>query len=306
MILDGKAVAAEMRLNLKERVARQARNGARNPNLSIIQVGDNPASNTYIKHKQNDCTEIGIDCTLFRIPGSATYIADRVIDLIHELNSTKTVDGIIVQLPIEGLNSEYYQTKIVGSIAPGKDVDGLRPDVFAALTNPFYTTTSFYPCTPHGIIMLLDHYKIPLEDAGVTIVGRSKLVGLPLSLMMTNRDANVTLLHSKTNEDVIWQEMRQSYIVVSAVGKPHIWEASDFLNVNERQVVIDVGTTMVDGKLRGDFCWNYLKDFGKMENFDYTPVPGGVGPMTRVALMDHIVTAYEYHLKEKGQYQHEK
>lgn len=306
MILDGKAVAAEMRLDLKERVANQVSKGARRPNLSIIQVGNNPASNTYIKHKQNDCAEIGIDCTLFRIPEGTTYIVNRVADLIHELNSIETVDGIIVQLPIEGLNDEYYQTRLLSSIAPDKDVDGLRPDVFAALTNQFYTATPFYPCTPHGIIMLLDHYKIPLEDAGVTIVGRSKLVGLPLSLMMTNRDANVTLLHSKTSEDVIWQEMRQSYIVVSAVGKPHIWEASDFLNVNERQVVIDVGTTVVAGKLRGDFCWDYLDHFGGMENFDYTPVPGGVGPMTRVALMDHTVTAYEYHLAEKGQYHREK
>lgn len=302
MVLDGKALADQIKVDLKARVERQMTHGARDPKLAIIQVGDNPASNTYVKLKCRDCNEIGITPTLFKFSADTGYLVSKLRDLIEELNRTITVDGIIVQLPLEGLGNDYYQQRVLEKIDIDKDVDGLRPDVFAKLNVPYYNPYQSVPCTPHGILMLLDHYKIPLEDAGVVIVGRSQLVGRPLAQMMTNRNANVCLLHSKTHPDVIWTEMRQSKIIVSAVGQPHIWDPVDMLDINEQQVVIDVGTSMLNGHLVGDFCWDYLDHFGGIEKFDFTPVPGGVGPMTRAALMTHVVEAYEHHLKERGEY----
>lgn len=304
MKLDGKLVAAKVKTELRERVDAQVSHGARRPCLAIIQVGRNGASDKYVVHKRTDCDEIGIRCTTFWTPEDTKYIVDRLRDLITQLNADAGVDGIIVQLPIEGLNDKYYQQRILNTIAPGKDVDGLRSDVFGKLAVPYFNPEQSVPCTPHGILMLLDHYQIPLDDAGVTIVGRSNLVGRPLSMMLTNRNANVTLLHSRTHPDVIWQEMKQSNIIISAVGQPNIWDTVEMLEPrpDEHQVIIDVGTTPLAGKLVGDFNWDYYDHFGGIENFDYTPVPGGVGPMTRAALMQHTVEAYERHLREKGDF----
>lgn len=305
MKLDGTYVAGEIKKVCKERIKLCTDRGLRPPTLAIIQAGSIPASNTYVKWKQRDCEDIGATSTVYRFSNDWTdrYQVTRVIDLIHQLNATDEVDGIMVQLPMEGLDDEYYQTKILSEIAPDKDVDGLRPDVFAKLNVPYYNPEGFVPCTPHGILMLLDYYGYDLEQMATLVVGRSALVGRPMAQMLLNRNAEVTVCHSKCHSDQIWQEMRQAKLIISAVGKPHIWDIIDYVDLNEQPILIDVGTSVdpATGKLVGDFSgYDMLDHFNQMDMVDYTPVPGGVGPMTRAALMEHLVDAWERHLHKKG------
>lgn len=306
MKLDGNFVAQKVKNHCAARIKGCTDRGIRPPNLAIIQVGDNPASNTYVKWKRRDAEEIGANTTHFHFHRQAgDYIVDKLRRLITELNADAGVDGIMVQLPLVGLDpgssfpDSYYTTQILQEILPDKDVDGLRPDMFGHLANKWYSPQQHLPCTPTGIIMLLDWYGYELEQCPVTIVGRSNLVGRPLHQMMVNRNAECTMVHSKCHPDQIWQEMRAAKIVVSAIGSPHKWSDDD-IDLNEHPVLIDVGTSYKDGKLCGDFCLDYLDHFNMLDKVDYTPVPGGVGPMTRAALMYNLTQAWEYHLHEKG------
>lgn len=308
MKLDGTFVAKQVKDFCKARIKLGTDMGLRPPTLAIIQAGSNPASETYVKWKQRDCEEIGAASTLHRFSADWTnrFQVTRVLDLIAELNATAEVDGIMVQLPLEGLNDEYYQTRILSEIAVDKDVDGLRPDVFARLNVPYYNAEGFVPCTPHGILMLLDYYGYDLERMATLVVGRSALVGRPMAQMLLNRDAEVTVCHSKCHPDQIWQEMRQAKLIISAVGIPEKWDIIDYCDLNEHPILIDVGTSVhpKTGKLVGDFTgYDFLDHFNDMDKLDYTPVPGGVGPMTRAALMEHLVDAWELHLHKEGKLQ---
>lgn len=305
MKLDGKIVASRVKDICKARIASCTERGLRPPKLAIIQAGDNPASNNYIKFKQRDCDEVGIEHQLFRYGDDWTdqYQVTRMKELIERLNADDTVDGIIVQLPLEGLNDKYYETGIVSTICATKDVDGLRPDVFAKINIPYYNSDGYYPCTPHGVLMLLNYYDYDLTGMPTVVIGRSNLVTKPLAQMLLNRDAEVTVVHSKCHPDQIWQEMKNARLVISGVGIPHKWDAATEVNLNENPILIDIGTSRhpETGKLVGDFCgYEFLDHFGDLDLIDYTPVPGGVGPMTRAALISHVVDAWDQHLREEG------
>ena len=307
MILDGNFVAQKVKTHCAARIKSCTDRGIRPPSLAIIQVGSEGGSDIYVKWKKRDCEEIGAAATHYHFQREPDdYIVDRIRKLIDELNADAGVDGIILQLPLMGIDDQsphgkgYYTSQLCQRLAPSKDVDGLRPDVYGKLADPFYLPEGHLPCTPTGILMLLDWYGYELEGCPVTIVGRSRLVGWPLYQMLINRNAEGTLVHSKCHEDQIWQEMRAAKIIVSAVGQPGKWTDDD-MDINEHPVLIDVGTTVVDGKLKGDFCLDYLDHFNLLDRVDYTPVPGGVGPMTRAALMYNLTQAWERHLREKGE-----
>lgn len=306
MKLDGKMIAGEVKEVCAARIKSCTDRGLRKPKLAIIQAGDNPASNTYVKHKMADCEQVGIDAVRYRFSDDWTdhHQVTRVTDLIHELNADASVDGIMIQLPLEGLNNYYYSTKLCNEIVGHKDVDGLRASTFAMLNVPYAPVEGFLPCTPLGIMMLLNYYKYDLVAMPTLVIGRSQLVGRPLAQMLLNRDAEVTVVHSKCDPDQIWQEMNQAKLIISCVGSPGKWDAATEVNLPEHPILIDVGTSVdpATGKLVGDFRgYDFLDHYNQLDCIDYTPVPGGVGPMTRAALMENVVDAWERHLRMKGE-----
>lgn len=294
MILDGKKTANLLKRTLKATVEKRVeQEGYRPPELAILRVGENPASTTYIKWKRKDADEIGIKTCLFEYPSNQVYLVTALETRIKELSATHACDGIIVQLPIPGLEKEpYYMAKLLNAISQEKDVDGLRSDAFGLLAVGEYASKGFVPCTPHGVMMMLDMYGINPAGKNVVVVGRSNLVGRPLAMMMTNANASVTLLHSKSSEVQLHDATTNADILVLACGQPGKFSIDD-IDINRHPTIIDVSTTPVDGKLKGDFNYDYLIENDLMDCINYTPVPGGVGPMTRIALMSHVVEAYE-------------
>lgn len=270
------------------------------PKMAIIQVGENPASNIYVKNKIMDCVEVGIEVNLYAfedVRGDEHQMA-RIRHLVQELNCDKSVDGIMCQLPMEGVNPRY-QRKILDLIADEKDVDGLCSDIFTTINVPF-SDDRFIPCTPHGVLMLLNAYSFNtlLKGMKTTIVGRSNLVTKPLAQLLINEGAMVTVAHSECDRRDIINAMRGSQLIISGVGKPRIWDVSECVNVANQPILIDIGTSKGDnGKLVGDFCGIELMSHPEL--IRYTPVPGGVGPMTRAALLLHTVDACEQRLTNK-------
>lgn len=261
LILDGKALATSIRGDLHELVTEHNLH----PCLAIVTVGDDPASAVYVRNKKKACDEIGIVCRHECLPANTTE--SNLIKLIKELNRNDFIHGIIVQLP---LPKHINPNAVTDAIWRSKDVDG------------FGQNSLFHPCTPEGIIRLLDHYLIPIESRNVVIVGRSNIVGRPLARMMLDRNANVTVLHSKTTDTDRHTYLRNADIIVSAVGSPMIIVPTD---VSSQTVIVDVGINRdQNGKLCGD---------AHPSTYDvslaYTPVPGGVGPMTVAMLMEHVV-----------------
>lgn len=263
IILDGKALATSIKGDLHEIVAK----AQLHPCLVIVTVGDDPASTIYIRNKKKACEDIGIECRHIIYPDSITEL--ELIFAIKQFNRDETIHGIIVQLP---LPSHINPTKITETIWRSKDMDG------------FGQKSLFHPCTPEGIIRLLDHYLIPIESRNVVIVGRSNIVGRPLAHMMLDRNANVTVLHSKTSDADRHTYLHNADIIVSAVGSPRLIVP---INVSPQTVIVDVGINRdQNGKLCGDVHPNAYD-----LSFAYTPVPGGVGPMTVAILMEHVVQA---------------
>lgn len=300
MILDGNVAARHIKANIAR--VNKENPQYRKPHLAIIQVGDNPASNTYVKWKQRDATECGIETSLHYFSHSGEYIVDRLIDLIKQLNATDTVDGIMVQLPIlglEGPGDKYYVDKICDTIAAEKDVDGMN---FGSEHRFFSAPEGFPPCTPDGIRMLLNYYKIDPEGKKCVVVGRSKLVGYPTAKVLLDMGGTVCICHSKTEGYRMKKEVFEADIIVSAVGKAGMFNEND-LNLVRHPVVIDVGTSVgADGKLHGDFNLDLLDHCNEHNLIDFTPVPGGVGPMTRAALMAHVQDAFIYRMRKAGKY----
>ena len=265
MILDGKAVAAEIVENLKK----ELETSNKKPYLVVILVGDNPASHVYVKNKKKKAEYIGIKTDVITFPANIEEKA--LIKKINELNNDDTVTGILVQLP---LPEHISVQNIVNTISPKKDVDGFSPENVGRLAiglEPY-----FYPATPQGIIMLLDKYNIQIEGKNAVVIGRSNIVGKPMAQMLLQRNATVTICHSKTkNLDEI---IKTADIVVSAVGKKIV----RCKMVNKKSVIIDVGIYKdSNGNLTGDV------DFEEVApSCEYiSPVPGGVGPMTIASLM---------------------
>ena len=275
-LLDGRLVKKEILEKLKEEVA----HFDRKPGLVVIQVGDDPASKVYVNQKEKMANELGYKYSHVKL--SEDVRQEELEEIIENINSDETVDGMLVQMPLpKHLNSK----KIQNLIDKDKDVDGLS-DVNAGKLN--HNVDCLMPCTPKGIMDILEYYHIPVEGKNVVIVGRSDLVGKPLASMMLNSNATVTVCHSKTVDLASYTS--RADILVAAVGKKDIITAD---MVKEGAVVIDVGINRVDGKLYGDVDFEGVKD--KVSYI--TPVPGGVGQMTVAELGKNVVKAYRIHTK---------
>lgn len=276
-IMDGKAVAAEIKQELKEKVTSFVDAFGFRPGLAVILVGDDPASQVYVRNKQKACEEIGFKSFIFRHPAEETEA--NLLMAIEGLNNSTEIHGILVQLP---LPKHIDEAKIINAISPNKDVDCFHPvNVGRVMTGDY----AFLPCTPAGVIELLDYYNIDITGKECVVVGRSNIVGKPMSMLLLNRNGTVTTAHSKTTN--LAEVCRRADILVSAVGKPKfITEGM----VKEGAVVIDVGINRVDGKLCGDVDFENVAP----KTSYITPVPGGCGPMTIAALMKNTFKAAEH------------
>ncbi|MGW5261308.1 bifunctional methylenetetrahydrofolate dehydrogenase/methenyltetrahydrofolate cyclohydrolase [Microbispora sp. NPDC004025] len=275
-VLDGKATAAKIKNELAERVKALAARGI-TPGLGTILVGDDPGSQIYVGGKHRDCAEVGITSIRKDLPESATQ-AD-VEAAVDELNADPACTGYIVQLPLP----RHLDTQaLIERMDPAKDADGLHPVNLGRLV---HMVDAPLPCTPRGIVVLLQEYGVPLKGAEVVVVGRGITVGRPLGLLLTRRaeNATVTLCHTGTQD--LASHVRRADIVVAAAGVPHLVTAE---MVKPGAAVLDVGVSRVDGKLTGDVA----PDVREVAGF-VAPNPGGVGPMTRAMLLANVVEAAE-------------
>jgi methylenetetrahydrofolate dehydrogenase (NADP+)/methenyltetrahydrofolate cyclohydrolase len=274
-IIDGNAVSASIKSKLTNRVDELHEKGI-NPCLATILIGENPASATYVQNKQKAAKQVGITTQDHRMSDDISQ--KELISLIESLNNESRVHGILVQLPLPKHINEF---DTINMISPSKDVDGLTSTNSGLL---LHGRALLKPCTPSGIIELLDYYNIRIMSQNVVIVNRSILVGLPLALLMLQRDATVTICHSKSaNLDHLLVE---ADIAVTAVGDRNKFVLSSDM-IKEEAVVIDVGTNRQSGKLIGDVDFDSVKEKASW----ITPVPGGVGPMTIAMLLSNTVTA---------------
>ncbi len=269
-LIDGKMVRNAKLEELKEKLSKLENK----PNLVVIQVGNDEASNVYIKQKEKLASELQYNFIHKHFKEDTSE--EELVKEISNCNNDSLINGIIVQLPIpKHLNSN----NIINAINPLKDVDGLTSINAGKLVQ---NTPGLIPCTAKGIIDLLDYYEIPLEGANVVVIGRSLLVGKPVANLLTNRNASVTLLHSKSKN--ISYYTQNADIIVVAVGVPHFLTKD---MIKDGSVIIDVGINRVNGKLLGDVDFDNLKDICSY----ITPVPGGVGPMTVYELMNNVYLA---------------
>lgn len=283
-ILDGKACAADTRNGLKERVSVHTGKGNRAPGLAVILVGDNPASELYVKNKITACKNVGIESFLHKFPADASE--EEVMKTVQILNDSDTVDGILVQLPLPG---HLNEAKILEAMRPDKDADGLHPYNLGLLLSG---KPGLQPCTPAGIMVLLDKYNVKLEGVKATVIGRSNLVGKPIALMLMQRNATVTICHSRTRN--LKEIVQETDVLVVAIGKSQFVQG-DWIKPGA--VVVDVGIHYEKGEgdksiITGDVDYKAAKPVAKM----ITPVPGGVGPMTVAQLLANTVYSYEKRL----------
>ena len=273
--IDGKALAAKV----KARVAAEVADLPRRPGLAVVLVGEDPASKVYVNGKEKDCAECGIRSFGHKLPEATTQ--QELLDLVHQLNEDPEVDGILVQLP---LPRHLDEKEIIRAIAPEKDVDCFHPVNVGLLS---IGEPMFLPCTPAGVMEMLREYEIPVSGKRCVVLGRSNIVGKPMAMLLTQADGTVTICHSGTEELACYT--RQADILVSAVGKTNFVTVD---MVKDGAVVMDVAMNRNEsGKLCGDV------DFAAVEpKASYiTPVPGGVGPMTRAMLMQNLLTAAKLH-----------
>jgi methylenetetrahydrofolate dehydrogenase (NADP+)/methenyltetrahydrofolate cyclohydrolase len=271
-ILDGKESARKVKAEVAAAVAELDYQ----PGLATVLVGDDPASHTYVRGKRSDAEEVGIASFHHEFP--ATVAQGELDDLIGSLNQDRDVDGVLVQLPLpEGLDSE----RVLASIDPAKDVDGLHPHNLGLLV---LDRPGLRPCTPSGILRILEDYDIPISGKRAVIIGRSLLVGRPLALMLTSKgvDATVTIAHSRTRD--LAGISREADILVAAAGVPGLVDA-DF--VAPGAIVVDVGISRTEQGLVGDVAFGSVNEIAGA----LTPVPGGVGPMTRAMLLSNTLLA---------------
>lgn len=282
-LLDGNKIAAEIRLEISEEVKKRKAAGLKIPSLTAILAGNDPSSETYVAHKIKDCGEVGFISSLVRFRNDVSET--DLIAKIDELNNDPDTDGFIVQLP---LPSHIREEKIIEAIDPLKDVDGFHPVNVGKMV---LGLECFLPATPFGIVEMIKRSGIETAGKHCVVIGRSNIVGRPVSILLSRKgtDATVTVVHSKTRD--IADITRQADIIVSAIGSPHFVKAH---MVKEGVVIIDVGTTRVPSpgsksgwKLAGDADFD---DVAPKCSF-ITPVPGGVGPMTRVSLLRNTMLA---------------
>lgn len=273
-ILDGKAVAAAIKAELTTRVAALKLQGI-TPGLGTVLVGDDPGSISYVGGKHRDCKEVGINSIRIDLPGSATE--KDVLAAIADLNSSKECTGYIVQLPLpQGINTQ----KVLEAIDPAKDADGLHPFNLGRLVLGYEAPL---PCTPRAIVALLDHYKISTKGADVTVIGRGITVGRPLGLLLTRKQENATVTLTHTGTKDLAKHTKNADVVVAAIGQSHFLKAE---MIKEGAVVIDVGISRTANGLDGDVCPGVYEKAAFI-----SPMPGGVGPMTRAMLLTNVVDA---------------
>ncbi len=277
LILDGRSLSEKIRQEIKKEVEIFIQKGLRRPALAVILVGDDPASQIYVNNKRKACEKVGIRSLYYKLPQNTRH--EELLELIAQLNADEEVDGILVQLP---LPEQIDQREIITSIVPSKDVDGFHPENMGMLLSG--SEEGFIPCTPLGIDILLKHYNIDPQGANVTIVGAGFIVGRPLSALMLNRNATVSICHIYTRDITVFT--READILISATGVPGLIDRD---KVKEGAIVIDVGISKVNGKIVGDVRFEEVKDKVKA----ITPVPGGVGPMTVTALLLNTLKAYK-------------
>lgn len=274
IILDGKETAKKIREGLTNEVTELKNNGIV-PKLAVIMVGDDNSSKIYVRNKSKACEEIGIEFTEYLLSENTTQ--SELMELIDKLNNEKEINGILLQSPIPkhlDINEAFRK------ISPDKDVDGFNPVNVGKLV---LGQNTFISCTPFGIIKLLEEYNIPLEGKNAVIIGRSNIVGKPMSQCLLNKNATVTICHSKTNN--LKEYTKNADILVSAIGKAK-FITKDM--IKDGAIVIDVGMNRnTEGKVCGDVDFENVKD---ITNY-ITPVPGGVGPMTIAMLMNNVVKA---------------
>ncbi len=273
-IIDGKAISKKVLEELKTEVDKLKEKNII-PCLAVILIGSDPASKIYVKNKENACNKIGVESKQYNLDENIKE--EELLDLINKLNNDDSIDGILLQSPIP---KHLNIARAFAKIAPNKDVDGFNPVNVGMLSMGFPV---FIPCTPLGVMRLLKEYNIEIEGKNCTVIGRSNIVGKPMSALMLNKNATVTTCHSKTKD--LKEVLLNSDIIVSAVGKPE-FITSDM--IKKDAVLIDVAITRSeDGKLYGDFDFDNVKELASY----ITPVPGGVGPMTISMLMNNVILA---------------
>ncbi len=278
-ILDGAALAKSIRAEVAQRVARCVAAG-RTPGLAVLLVGDDPGSAIYVRHKVKDCEEAGMRSLLERLPADTTQAA--LLARIRALNDDDSVDGILVQLP---LPAQIDPAAVIEAISPAKDVDGFHVASAGALLTG---QKGFLPCTPYGVMRLLEHAGAQLRGAEAVVVGRSNIVGKPQALLLLQADATVTICHSRTRD--LAAHTRRADVLVAAVGRARMIRGE---MIKPGAIVIDVGMNRDEhGKLCGDVDFESARQVASW----ITPVPGGVGPMTRAMLLVNTIEAAERRL----------
>ncbi|WP_392437297.1 bifunctional 5,10-methylenetetrahydrofolate dehydrogenase/5,10-methenyltetrahydrofolate cyclohydrolase [Cruoricaptor ignavus] len=285
-ILDGQALSQTIKNEIKAEVSKITEGGKRPPHLAAILVGENGASKAYVNSKVKDCKEVGFGSTLLRLP--ETISEDELLAEIQKLNDNPEIDGFIVQLP---LPKNFDQEKIIEAIDPKKDVDGFHPENFGRMA---LEMEAFLPATPFGIMQLLERNHIETKGRHCVVIGRSRIVGRPMSILMSSKgnpgDSTVTLVHSHTPHIAEFTKMAD--IVIVALGKPKFLTGD---MIKDGAVIVDVGITRVDDDSRKGYHLEGDVDFDSCEARAswITPVPGGVGPMTRAMLMKNTLIAYQ-------------
>lgn len=283
-IIDGKKVAEEVKKEVAQEVKKLKEERGIVPGLAAVLVGDNPASQIYVRNKRRACEEVHIYSEEYRLPEETPE--SELLSLIERLNRDNKIHGILVQLP---LPKHINETRILRTVSPLKDIDGFHPENVGLLVegNP-----RFIPCTPHGIIRLLEHYGIEIQGKEAVVVGRSNIVGKPAAILLLHRHATVTVCHSRTRE--LKEVTRRADILVAAIGRERFIKED---MVKENVVVIDVGINRLpDGKLVGDVDF---ENVSRKASY-ITPVPGGVGPMTIAMLLWNTLQSAKNSIKAEN------
>lgn len=276
-IIDGKLVSSKIRQIIKEKTKKIKEEHSRVPGLAAVLVGEDPASQIYVRNKRKSCEDVGIYSEEHKLPESTSQ--DELLSLINKLNKDDNINGILIQLP---LPKHMDESSILNSVTPEKDVDGFHPINAGHL---FEGKPKFIPCTPHGIIKMLEYYNIDIEGKNAVVLGRSNIVGKPAAILLLQKNATVTICHSRTKN--LNEVLMDADIIVAAIGRAHFVKKE---MVKKDAVIIDVGINRLDtGKLAGDVDFEQVKDIASF----ITPVPGGVGPMTITMLLWNTLASLE-------------
>ena len=266
-IIDGKALAAQFRTNIKKEIE----NSNYTPTLAVVMVGNNAASQVYVRNKTRACAEVGINSVQYNLVENVSN--NILLDLIYELNNDKMIDGILVQLP---LPSHINEKRVIEAIAAKKDVDGFKEN------------SPYIQCTPLGVMELIKSVGQSIAGKTALVIGRSENVGKPIARMLLEENCSVMTAHSKTPKDVLVQMFNMADIIVSAVGRQDIISVDDDVEPRENRIIIDVG---INRDNNGNLCGDFSEEFKDKYSDFYTPVPGGVGPMTVAMLLNNVACA---------------